>query len=735
LGGLAVHRGDRRLLGAAAQPRRMALLAMVARAGSRGVGRDRLQAVLWPDADGDSGRHALKQALYALRRDSEAPDLFLGTRELGLNPDDARADVNEFEDLLRLGQPERAVALYEGPFLDGFRLTSVPEFEHWVEEERRGLERSLAEALESLARVAQERGDPLSAVQWSRRLAALEPLNERLTVALMRALLAAGDRVGALRQARIYEELIAQELDLPPHQEVVELAREIREGKVLPAAAPAVAIASGTGGASPGASGEQPKEASGGAGPSVAVLPFGWSAADAEAGPLADGLTEELISVLARVPDLRVSGRTPLTPAGGVVEGELDLATLGARYGVSFVVEGAVRRSEDQVRVSARLLRVQGGELLWTGRYDRRLGPPLALQDELALAIAEEVERELRRAAGLAPRPSRREQANRLYAEGVRAWSPQGAGLGQGLDQFRQAIALDPGHAAAHAALAESYTQLAFYGFLPATRAADLAARAADEAIRLAPDRAESRLARGTCLLWVERRFEEGIAELERALAIDPTLVTAHARLAFVRLCHDGPGDAGRAAERATLMAGATGLSRVMFGQQLLAAGRFDQAIEALLSAIDIEAPSFLAYHWLTVAYVQKGQGPEALAAAVAEASLSDRHPWSLMSLVVASAAAGQHRRAETLLETLAARAATGYVQASVLAQAHAAIGDLDTGIALLERAIDEHDPSMMMIRVFPMFRVFHSHPGFRPLLRRAGWRDWDTAELPIHTG
>jgi tetratricopeptide (TPR) repeat protein len=169
-----------------------------------------------------------------------------------------------------------------------------------------------------------------------------------------------------------------------------------------------------------------------------------------------------------------------------------------------------------------------------------------------------------------------------------------------------------------------------------------------------------------------------------------------------------------------------------MYGPQLLAAGRYDDAIEALLAAIDIEAPSFLAYHWLSAAYVQKRMGAEAVAAAVAEASISDRHPWAVTSLVVACALAGQVRRAETLLEGLRTRAATGFVQSSVLGLAHAALGELETGMQLLERAVEEHDPSMMMLRSFPMFAPFHTHAGFRPLLHRAGWRDWDTAEFRV---
>jgi TolB-like protein/Tfp pilus assembly protein PilF len=696
----------------------MAVLAMIARAGPRGISRDRLRAALWPDAAEESGRHALKQALYALRRDAGVAEPFLGTRELRLNPDEVSSDVTEFEDLRQRGQHARAAAVCEGPFLEGFRLASVPEFEYWMEEEREALQRALADTLAHLARTAREAGDPAGAVLWSRRMVALDPLNARLTLDLMTALLAAGDRAGALQQARVYESLIAQQLDLPPDPGIVGLTTRIREGTVLPAAVavePAVATPASALPSHPIVRSSMPDLA-------VAVLPFAYLPLDADSGLLADGLTEETISALGRLGDLSVVGRMPHTL---IRDDAPDLAAIAERFGVTAAIEGSVRRGNESVRITVRLLRVRDGRLLWTERYDREPGNPLALQDNLARAIALGVQDTLRRAAGLPPAPTARERADELYTRGTRAWTPQSAGLGEGLEYFRQALALDPEHARAHAALAESYTQLAFYGFLPAPRAATLVDAAAREAMRLAPELAESHLARGTSLLWVDREFAAGIVELERALAIDPRLVVAQARLAFVRLCHDGPADPGRAgAERAATVTGATGLSRVMYGQQLLAAGRLDEAIDALHAAIDIEAPHFLAYHWLVAAYVRKGRGADAVAAAVAEASLSDRHPWSLMSLVVACATAGQMTRARTLLDTLTARAESGYVQASILAQAHAAVGDLDGGVRLLERAVEERDPSMMMLKTFPMFAVFRPHPSFPSLLHRAGWRD-----------
>ncbi len=741
LGGLALERDGERVLGAAAQPRRLALLAMIARAGARGISRDRLQSTLWPDTDPERGAHALKQALYALRRDAGADGLFEGTRDLRLDPDLITSDVAEFTEFARRDEHARAVALHAGPFLDGFRLAAVPEFEDWAEVERREIELVLVRALDELAGQARDRGDGPSALTWRRRLAALEPVNARRVLDLMEALVATGDRGGALQQARIYEGLVAQELDLAPDAAVLAFARRIRDGSAaLPAMPTGGTSATVSGGASaparPDGAGEAtaPTTARAVAAPdfSVAVLPFVARASDGVDPAFCAGLTEEIVAALGRVRELRV----PVRPAIAAVQDAMDLAAIGERLGVRALVEGSVRRNGEAMRVTVRLVDARAGTPLWSERYDRRGDGDVAQQDEIAAAIAEAVERALRASTGRPPEPGARARADACYAEGTRAWTPQGAGLGQGLEHFRQAIALDPTHARAHAALAEAYTQLAFYGFLPAPRAAELADAAAREAMRLAPALAESHLARGTCLLWVHHDFAEGTRALERALEIDPASVVAQARLAFVRLCHDGPLEAERAeARRAARATGASGLARIMYGQQLLAAHRFDEAIDELHAAIDVEAPHFLAYHWLVVAYLEKGRGAEAVAAAVAEASLSDRHPWALASLLTAAVAAGQRRRAETLLATLRARAATGYVQPSVLGLAHAALGDLEAGMVLLERAVAEHDPSMMMLKSFPMFRAFRGHPRFRTLLHAAGWRDWDTAEFALPSG
>jgi Tol biopolymer transport system component/DNA-binding SARP family transcriptional activator len=225
---LFLERDGQRLSGAASQPRRLGLLALLAASGEQGMTRDRLIGMLWAETDEERARKGLNQALYALRQEMGADEVFLGTRDVRLNPDLVASDVAAFSAALKAGYPERAVAEYCGPFLDGFHLSEAAEFERWLEEERAGLARDHATALERLARRATERGDRLDCAEWWRRLAAQDPLNARVAVGLMEALVAAGDRTAALQHARVYEVLLEQELEAPPDQAVVALAERIR---------------------------------------------------------------------------------------------------------------------------------------------------------------------------------------------------------------------------------------------------------------------------------------------------------------------------------------------------------------------------------------------------------------------------------------------------------------------------------------------------------------------------
>jgi DNA-binding SARP family transcriptional activator/tetratricopeptide (TPR) repeat protein len=227
-GGLSIEGEAGALTGAATQRRPLALLALLAVACERGCNRDDLLLYLWPESTPDRARHVLKQTLYTLRRDLRAPDLFIGSGELRLNPAIITSDTAEFENALERGDRARAVELYRGSFLEGFHLRESPEFEQWRKREGARLLLRFSEAAASLAAEATQRGDCQCAIRLWRRLAAADPLNVDTTLGLMNALVVTGDPAGAIQHARVYKALAGEGRAGEPDPRVSALAEYFR---------------------------------------------------------------------------------------------------------------------------------------------------------------------------------------------------------------------------------------------------------------------------------------------------------------------------------------------------------------------------------------------------------------------------------------------------------------------------------------------------------------------------
>jgi DNA-binding SARP family transcriptional activator/predicted ATPase len=228
LGGPSLCGNGSTLTGPATQRHRLALLALLASSRARPQSRDKLVAWLWPERDVEHARNLLNQGVHALRRAIGEAGILSVQNELRLDPAAVACDVVAFEDAIAAGELERAIGLYIGPFLDGFHLPGASEFEHWADGERERLRRSYTRSLESLAEAAEERREWSSAAERWRGLVSEEPCNGRVTLRLMRALDGAGDRAGALQQARLHTLLLQQEFEAEPDPDVVALADRLR---------------------------------------------------------------------------------------------------------------------------------------------------------------------------------------------------------------------------------------------------------------------------------------------------------------------------------------------------------------------------------------------------------------------------------------------------------------------------------------------------------------------------
>ena len=681
--------------GAAAQRKSLALLALLAGSGATPISRDRLFALLWPEADAGRAGHRLTQLLYALRRDLDADALFLGSAELRLNPAVLSTDISHFTTALERGEFETAVTLYQGPFLDGFFLDDAPEFERWVETERAELARRHRAALEGLARAGSRRGDLAGAAEWWRRLAAADPLNARVAVACMEALAAAGDRAAALQHARAHERSVREELEVGAEPMVLEAAERIR----LPPAAPPAP--------SP-------------CGPSVAVLPFLDISPDHDHEYFSDGMTEELTNLLARVPGLRVASRTGAFALKGRSSAPDEV---GARLRVEAFVEGSVRKVGDRIRVAAQLVDVATGYQRWSGTFDRTLENVFGLQEELSRAIVAALPLGAEGSPALAVRPSTQVlEAYTRYLRGrFHALRRTPTSFRLAIEYFEQAVELDPAYALAHAALAECWMLLGFeeFGDMPPLAAMPTARAAAERALALDERLAEGHVWRGGVALLFEYDWPAAEAHLRRAIELRPELPSAHTWYA-VYLFALGRGEEALARVQRAVELDPLMLSiQSVVGQTLYFNHRFDDAItrQRALLAID---PGIVRLHaWIARSCFMAGRAAEGLQVAEEATRRLGRDPMLLEQLGRGYALTGRVDAARAVLEEVRRlgeqRPLSGWYEAGI----RGALGEEEAVRRLMEQQLEQRSGRLAFIAAEPALDHLRDRPWFQALVRK----------------
>jgi TolB-like protein/Tfp pilus assembly protein PilF len=706
LGSPSVEGSTGPLSGAAAQRKSLALLALLACAGERGVSRDKILAYLWPETDADKAAHRLSQLLHALRRDLDAEQLFLGTSDVRLNPQVVSADVVEFTGALDRGDVERAVSLYGGPFLDGFYLSGAVEFERWVEVERAQYAKLWRAALESLGAAAAGHADWCGAAEWWRRLAEHDPLNSRIAVCFIEALSAAGDRAGALQFARSHEKLLREELDAAPDPAVVAAVERIR---THPAAAPASATPA-----------TMPEPAA----PltAVAVLPFVNLSSDREDEYFSDGMTDELINALTQVEELRVASRTSSFAFKGK---DADVREIGDRLKVGAVVEGSVRTAGNRVRITAQLVSAADGYHLWSQTYERTLADVFAVQEELGRAIVSALSVRLATKIGKpAVKPSTavleaytqylrgRYFANKRTVEGLRA----------AIEHFQQAIERDPRYALAYAGLAECYILRGFEEFspdLPASAAMPKAKAAALKALQIEPTLADAHGWLGVIAMLYGWDWPAAEQEFRRALSLNPNAILALLWYAIFLGAMGRHDESIQLVRRAATLDPGSLTIHLTVGRCYFWARRYDEAIEWIRAALEMEPSYLLTYVWLARAYCAAGRFQEALAEAQKGISLLGRLPILLMVYGNALGRLGQRAESLTILEELRHQALRSHVPAAYYAELLAGSGSSDEVFEQLELAYEQRSGYLAFLRVGAWWDSLGPDPRFGALLTR----------------
>jgi serine/threonine-protein kinase len=460
------------------------------------------------------------------------------------------------------------------------------------------------------------------------------------------------------------------------------------------------------------------------ASPSIAVLAFENRSGDRENDYFAEGMSEEIIHLLSRIPGLHVVARTSSFAFKGVRE---DLRAIGERLRVRHVVDGSVRKSGNRLRISVELVDTATGYQLWSERYDRTIEDVFAIQDEISVAIAGKLELTLRDApSGKRGEPRTRNlEAYDAYLKGTAQMHRRGAGTLDAIESFLRAISLDPAFAPAQAGLAHALVLAAFWGMKDPRQIGPAAIEASRLACEADPSSADAEVSCALVALVVAFDRQAAAAAWDRAVARAPADGNVRAMRAVFHLCYV-MGDTETAVRELRLALDRDPLSHILhahLGLVLSFGGRADEAIAEARKAVELD-PYALYGHWISLmSWLDAGQYDTAIADAHRSVARFGRHAWLLMGLAIAHARLGQLDSAQAIFDELVARSRTEYVQGAVMALTALAVGRRDDAVARWVRAADDRDPMMvpLMLRT-PLAAEMREQPEHRALLARLGW-------------
>ena len=692
---------------ASLQPKLLALLTYLACAAPSGfVRRDVLLAMLWPDLDEAHARNALSQALFRLRRVTGSDSIVSrGAEELHTADSALWCDARAFDEAIHKGRAREAVELYRGSFLDALHVTGTANFSHWMMTERERYRIRTCEALEQLAEQDRAGVNLTGATRWLRRHLVLAPDDDSVLQRLMKALHKAGDRAGAVHAYQSFAQRLERDLDLRPSPQTEILLAKLRGTDS--GAVPGAAIADA----------------------SIAVLPFDNFSKDPDQDYLCDGLTEEIITALARTRGLRVAARKSLASFKGRT---VDIPDLARRLQVSTILEGSVRCSGDRLRVTAQLIDAEGFHL-WSEKYDRNLDDLFALQTDIARSIAGALQIELLTAPADLPasRAAHHPEAHALYLKGLfHRHRRTITDLQIARDCFQQAVELDPEFAQAHAALAFSHATSAHfhYDMTAPNEAYPLARAAVDKALALDDRIAEAHMVQGVLNAYFEWDWAAAERAFVRALALDPDNPYTLANYAIMGML---PGQVGKfvALSRRSEMLDPFWINaKTQVGIGLFVARRYAEAQQRFEQAAEMEPDWPISPLYLGDIHTIHKQFGRAEARYRQAERIIGRRPAILGRMGVLEAMRGRPAAAREVLAELDSLRRTHYVRPSYAADIHFQLGEKDEAYALMQRAIEERDTRLVILNLFPFYDALKPDPRFEALLRTVGLRPDDGA-------
>lgn len=452
----------------------------------------------------------------------------------------------------------------------------------------------------------------------------------------------------------------------------------------------------------------------------IAVLPFANASRDSADEYFADGISEEVLTNLSKLSDLRVISRTSVLQYRDAAK---PLRQIGQELDVSAILEGSVRRDGNRARIQVRLVDARSDESLWTAIYDRRLDDVLDVQSEVALQVVRALRVQLSSSerGRIAAHQTADPEAYDLYLKGRFLWNQRTEGsLRSAIEHFQRAIERDPGYAAAHAGLASVYVVLPFFSSVSAADAYPAAKRAAVRALELDRSLGTAHAALGAIYTDYEWDFARAEREFRHAVELEPNDATSRQWYGELLTKVGRHEDAISQLNLARRLDPVSLMVNAQLGYVLYSARRYDAAIAQLKSALELDRDFGSSHLFLGQAYLQQQQydlAEQSLLRALESGWMSDRA--AILGYLYARR--GQQARALSVLARLEEHARRNGVGSADLAVVYMGLGKTTLALDWLETAARQRESWMVFLRADPMFDPLRSEPRFEALVRKVG--------------
>jgi serine/threonine protein kinase/Tfp pilus assembly protein PilF len=455
---------------------------------------------------------------------------------------------------------------------------------------------------------------------------------------------------------------------------------------------------------------------------SIVVLPFVDMSPEKDQEYFCDGLAEEIINALSQISSLRVVARTSAFSFKGA---KVDVRDIGAKLNVDAVLEGSVRRAGNRLRITAQLVNVADGYHLWSERYDRDMADIFAVQDEIALAIVDRLKIKLLRdeSARFASQQAVDFDAYNSYLQGRYFWNKMTEdGFKKAIQYFERAIEKAPNYAPAYTGLADSYMNLPLYSAFSPQEAYPKAKQAVVKALEIDETLAEAHASHAWIKMNYEWDWKGAEDECRRAIELNPGYAAARRWYAFDLLFM---GRFDEAIQQITLAQELDPLSLVTsrtVGHIYYYAGQYDKALDAIQETIEMD-PNFAYVHLdKGLTCLDMSRNSDALAEFQKEEALAKTwNPVVETWIGIAHAKLGNEDEARKILNDLIARSNKGYVPPSGIARLYIALGETDPAFEWLTRAFEKRDFFLRYLKVERTFDPIRSDPRCADLLRKMG--------------